>query len=120
MHNFKELKIWTKSIDLTVEIYKLTDTFPGSEKFGLVSQIRRSSVSIASNIAEGASRVSNKDFARFLQIALGSAFELETQLMISKEVLEIDTKRIGILTKKIIEIQKMINGFRISIQSKLN
>lgn len=118
MHNFKELNIWTKSIDLSVAIYELTKNFPDAEKFGLTSQIRRCAVSIPSNIAEGSSRSSNKDFARFLQIALGSAFELETQLTISEKVLKIDSSTIEELNKKIVEIQKMINGFKQSIQSK--
>ena len=118
MHNFKELNIWKKSIDLSVEVYELTKSFPDSEKFGLVSQLRRCVVSIPSNIAEGSSRSSDKDFARFLQIALGSAFELETQILISEKVLKFDKVKIAELTTKILEIQKMINGFKKSIQSK--
>ncbi len=118
MHNFKELNIWKKSIDFSVEVYELTKRFPDAEKFGLISQIRRCAVSVPSNIAEGSSRSSNKDFTRFLQIALGSAFELETQLLISKKVLNFENSIIEELTTKILEIQKMINGFIMSIQSK--
>ena len=76
MHNFKELKFWQKSIYLSVLIYKHTASFPSEEKFGLVSQLRRASVSIASNIAEGASRESIKEFLYFLTISNGSAFEI--------------------------------------------
>ena len=85
-HKFKELQIWKRSRLFCSLIYKLTAQFPDSEKFGLVNQLRRASVSIPSNIAEGTSRKSNKDFARFLQIALGSAYEIETQLLIASDL----------------------------------
>ena len=84
MHNFKELKIWQKSRVLTKKIYLLIKDYPEEEKFGLVSQIRRSAISIPSNIAEGSGRNSDRDFRRFLNIALSSAFELETQIIICK------------------------------------
>ena len=76
MHNIQELKIWHKAIDLSVEIYKISAELPHDERFGLVSQIRRASVSIASNIAEGAGRNTNGEFCQFLGIANGSAYEL--------------------------------------------
>lgn len=79
-HNFKNLNIWRLSIDLANDVYILTDVFPKSEEFGLKSQLRRCSVSVASNIAEGSSRISDKDFNRFLEISLGSLYELQTQL----------------------------------------
>ncbi|GAA3554487.1 four helix bundle protein [Snuella lapsa] len=83
MHRFKELEIWKRSRCFCSNIYDLTSKFPESEKFGLTNQLRRASVSIPSNIAEGSSRKSNKDFCRFLEITLGSAYEIETQLLIS-------------------------------------
>jgi four helix bundle protein len=86
MHNYRELKIWRNSIDLSVDIYELVANFPSNEKFGLVSQLRRASVSVPSNIAEGSSRGSEKDFAHFLTMSLGSLFEIETQLIISQRV----------------------------------
>ena len=86
MHNYRELKIWHNSIDLSVDIYELVANFPSNKKFGLVSQLRRASVSVPSNIAEGSSRGSEKDFARFLTMSLGSLFEIETQLIISQRV----------------------------------
>ena len=75
-HNFRELEIWKESKDLSVRVYKITRDFPKQEVYGITSQICRASVSIPSNIAEGAGRNSNKDFSRFINIALGSAFEL--------------------------------------------
>lgn len=86
MNNFKELKVWQESIDLSVLLYKQTERMPKEETFGLIAQIRRSSVSISSNIAEGAGRGTKKEFSHFLSIALGSSFELETQLIIAKKI----------------------------------
>lgn len=83
---YKDLAVWQKSINFTVEIYKLTQTFPKEELYGLTSQIRRAAVSIPSNIAEGNERNSHKEFNQFLHIALGSAAELDTQLLIAKEL----------------------------------
>ena len=82
MKNFKELKIWNKGFDIAVKTFKLVNTFPKEERFGLSIQMTRSAVSISSNIAEGSSRTSQKDYLRFMEISLGSTFELETQLLI--------------------------------------
>tara|TARA_B100001079_G_C16145081_1_gene397358 strand:+ start:159 stop:515 length:357 start_codon:yes stop_codon:yes gene_type:complete len=82
----KDLDIWKLSIQLVKDIYQLTSKFPSEEKFGLTAQIRRSAVSVPSNISEGAARNSNKDYVRFLYIALGSLSEIETQLIIAKEL----------------------------------
>ena len=84
MKNFKRLKIWQKGFDIAVKSFDLVDTFPKEQKFGISSQITKSAVSIPSNIAEGSSRVSEKDYCRFIEISLGSTFELETQLLIAK------------------------------------
>jgi four helix bundle protein len=92
MRNFKELKIWQKGIEIALDTYKLIaldtykliDTFPKSEKYSLARQASKSAVSIPSNIAEGSSRSSSKDYSRFLEISLGSSFELETQLLLQK------------------------------------
>src|SRR4051812_39955014 len=86
MNNLKELKIWNKAIDLTVAVYKATSSFPSDERSGLISQSRRSAVSIPSNIAEGAGRNSKKEFSNFLGIANGSSYELQTQLVISNKL----------------------------------
>jgi four helix bundle protein len=86
MHRFKELQVWRSSRIFCKSVYEITASFPDTEKFGLVSQPRRAGVSIASNIAEGASRRSNKGFYRFLEIAIGSAYEIETQLLIATDL----------------------------------
>lgn len=116
MHQFKELKVWQKSMDLVVDIYTVTTNFPTDEKFGLISQLRRCAVSIPSNIAEGAGRDSEKEFLYFLSIALGSSFELETQLILSQ--------RLNLLTKQNLEdllslnnyVQNMIVKLRLSLK----
>ena len=86
MKNYKELIIWQKGIVIIKGVYQLVKQLPAEEKYGLVSQITRAAVSISANIAEGSSRNSDKDYARFLQIALGSAFEVQTYLVIAKEM----------------------------------
>lgn len=106
MHNLKELKIWQKAVELATEIYRLTADFPQEERYGLTSQIRRSVVSISSNIAEGAGRNSEKEFVQFLSISNGSAYELQTQLIISKNLGLVATSLDDILDQ-IDQIQKM-------------
>lgn len=86
MKTHRDLDVWKEGIELATLIYKLTDTFPKEERYGLSDQLKRSAVSIPSNIAEGAARNSSKEFVQYLYIALGSASELETQLIISKKV----------------------------------
>jgi four helix bundle protein len=110
MHNFKDLKVWQKSVDLAVGIYKLTSNFPNEEKFGMISQMRRSSVSISSNIAEGSAKTSKKAFANSLEISLGESFELETQIEISRRIGFISEDQHEGINKEITEIQKMILG----------
>jgi len=117
MHNFKELKVWKAGIDIAKIIFQLTKSFPIEEKFGLISQMIRSAVSIPSNIAEGCGRKTNKDFYHFLNIALGSSFELETQLIIAKEFNYIDQEKLDNTCKLIIDIQKMINGLQKSLDT---
>jgi four helix bundle protein len=108
MHNFKELKVWQMAVDLATDIYKITAQFPAEEKFGLQSQIRRSAVSIASNIAEGAGRNSDGEFKQFLGFAYGSANELETELIISRNLAFISENDLNQVRSKIETIQKMI------------
>lgn len=107
MHDLNKLRIWVKSIELTKNVYELTKILPDDEKFGLISQIRRCSVSISSNIAEGAGRESVKEFKYFLSIANGSSFELYTQLIIALELNYIKKTDFEIIKDNIDEIQKM-------------
>jgi len=102
MRNFRELDIWNLSRDIVKEIYLLMKYMPDEEKFGLTSQIKRSAISISSNIAEGCAKKSNKDFSSFLEISLGSCYELETQLILCSDVELISEK---IIEEKIILIQ---------------
>lgn len=115
MHNYLELNVWQKSRKLVKNIYQSLDRFPDSEKFNLESQIKRSAVSISSNIAEGAGRETTKDFCRFLDIAMGSSFELESQIILALDLEFINQKDGEILIRDIKEIQKMINGFKVSL-----
>ncbi|NUY79587.1 four helix bundle protein [Flavobacterium sp. MAH-1] len=114
-HRFKELEIWKRSRQLCTEIYSATENFPENEKFGLTNQLRRAAVSVASNIAEGSSRNSSKDFSRFLEIATGSAFEIETQLLISYDLKFLPETKLTELNLKLDEIVKMISRFRLSL-----
>ena len=107
MHDLNKVTIWVKSIELRKKVYELTKTLPDDEKYGLISQIRRCSVSISSNIAEGAGRESVKEFKYFLSIANGSSFELYTQLIIALELDYIKKKDFEIIEDNIDEIQKM-------------
>jgi len=109
-HNFKNLKIWKQSMEITSEIHEICLGFPRNETYGLISQMNRASVSIASNIAEGSNR-NNRHFSHFLNISLGSAFELQTQLLIANMHNYVSTEKTTELENKIIELQKMINGF---------
>lgn len=117
MHRFKELEIWKRSRKFCSSIYEATSKFPESEKFGLTNQLRRASVSIPSNIAEGSSRNSDKDFARFLRIAIGSAYEIETQLLISHDLHFISKENLQKLTFELEEIIKMTSKFKSTLKT---
>ncbi len=112
MHNFRQLQIWKEGMDVTKQVYLLLAKFPSSEKFGLISQISRCAVSVPSNIAEGSSRSSDKEFAHFLSIALGSLFELETQLLLAIELEIINRNEMEPLIESIIQLQKKISAFK--------
>ncbi|MCC9168274.1 four helix bundle protein [Pontibacter harenae] len=120
MHSFKNLKIWQRSMELAKLVYETTASFPSNEKYGLTSQINRAAVSVPSNIAEGAGRNSTKEFAQFLSIALGSAFELETQLLLASSIGLIKEASLYPLLGQLEQIQKMIHSFRSSIIKKSN
>lgn len=112
VHRYRDLRFWNKSKDLSVEVYRITKSFPVEERFGIVDQMRRASISIPSNIAEGSARHSNKDFSRFLQISTGSAYELETQMEISRDLGFLSNEDYEKLTNELTIIIKQIAKFR--------
>ena len=116
MHRFKDLEIWKKSRLFCTSIYQITSKFPESEKFGLTNQLRRASVSIPSNRAEGSSRQSNKDFSRFLRITLGSAYEIETQLLIAFDLSFIEKEELDPLLNELDSIIKMTSKFKSTLK----
>lgn len=117
MHNFKELNVWKKGIEMVTAIYELTSKFPSDEKFGLTSQIRRAAISIPSNIAEGSGRKTNKDFSNFLSISLGSQFELETQLIVASQLGFVSNE--AIIFQELNELQKMTRGLINKLKSSV-
>jgi four helix bundle protein len=110
IRSYRDLEIWQKSIDLTVEIYRLTRGFPVHERFGLSVQLRRAAVSIGSNIAEGRSRLTRGDFRRGVSIARGSIAELETQLEIAKRLGYVSGKCYATLTRQVESVGQMASG----------
>lgn len=113
----RDLQIWQKSMDLVTIIYDETDLFPNSEKFGLRSQIRRASVSVPANIAEGFGRRSNGDFKRFLNISLGSLFELQTEIEIAKNLGILNESKFEELYDYTREVERMMSSFIRTLQS---
>ena len=111
MKNYRELNVWKKGIEIVKVTYLLSKQFPPEEKFGIVSQMTRAAVSIPANIAEGSSRNSDKDYARFPQIALGSAFELQTYFVIAKEITWINPVEMEAAEQLLQEEIKMIHAF---------
>ena len=116
MHRFKDLEIWKRSRIFCSNIYSITSTFPNDERFGITNQLRRASISIPSNIAEGCSRNTNKDFSRFLEIAIGSAYEIETQLLIASDLGFINQENLESLSISLEEIIKMTSKFRSTLK----
>lgn len=111
-HYFRKLEIWKDGIELSKIIYELTRNFPKEEIYGLTSQMRRAAISIPSNIAEGAGRDTNKDFAHFLTIAKGSSFELDSQLILAKELGYITEEQLIPILDKLVILQNKIFRFR--------
>jgi len=108
MQDFKNLKVWQKSHALTLKVYKLTYRFPAEEKFGLTSQLRRALVSVELNLAEGSSRGSDRDFRRFVQMALGSASEVECQLLLARDLNYLSTDHHAEAQWEIQQIKRML------------
>lgn len=120
MNNHKDLDVWKNSIVFVKRIYETTKTFPREEMYGLTNQLRRASVSIPSNIAEGAARKGKAEFKQFLYIALGSLSEVETQLIISKEINFLEKELFHSLETELITIRKMLVGLIKSIHNVTN
>lgn len=112
MLDFKKLLFWERAYNLSLMIYKETESFPKEERYGLTSQIRRAAISIPINISEGAGRNSNKEFANFLQIAIGSACEVECELLLAKDIGYLEKSTFSILTQELREIRKIIYAYR--------
>jgi four helix bundle protein len=113
-HNFRDLGIWKDSFSIVKEVYELCQKLPDDEKFGLKSQIQRCALSIPSNIAEGSGRTSDKEFLHFLNIAISSSYELETQLLLCNELFAIE---VNDLIEKLHSNQRMIGGLKRKIST---
>lgn len=118
LHSFEKLNVWQDSVDLVESIYKITEKFPKEEKFGLVSQMRRCSVSISSNLAEGTSRITPKDKAHFSTIAFSSTMELLCQIIISKRLTYLKEDEYMNLREQVMKVSNKINSLKKSQLSK--
>ena len=117
MHNFQNLSIWKEAVDVAQNIYAITKKFPKEEVYALSSQMQRAAVSIPSNIAEGAGRSTNKDFANFLGIAIGSCFELHTQILLSERLHYITAEQRESLVSQLNQLQPQIVNFKKKLES---
>ena len=117
MKDFRRLQVWTKSHELALAVYHSTATFPKSEMFGLASQMRRAAASIPSNIAEGCGRDGDGDLGRFLQIASGSASELEYQLVIARDLKYVAPEDFKSISNRVDEVSRMLTSFRQRVQA---
>mgnify|MGYP001614635395 CR=1 FL=1 len=116
--SYRDLIVWRKSVDLSVLVYELTEHFPRDERYALTSQMRRAVVSIPSNIAEGRSRSTKKDFCNFLHIALGSAAELETQIEIAKRISKTEVLSYKVVESLLTEVMKMLHSLISKLEAR--
>ncbi|HEX2182971.1 MAG TPA: four helix bundle protein [Rubrobacteraceae bacterium] len=117
MRDFKKLEVWKRGHRLTLDVYGVTRAFPREELYGITSQMRRASAAISANVAEGCGRASNADLARFLQIAFGSASELENHPLLARDLLFLQPTDYKRLSKEVIEIQLMLASFIRSLKA---
>ena len=117
--SYRDLKVWQKAMDLVVQCYKLSQCFPDSERYGLVSQLRRAAVSIPANVAEGWGRNSTKDYIRFVSVAFGSLTEVETHLQIAERLGYINAEQAGRLLEQTSEVSKMLVALRKSLEERV-
>lgn len=120
VRSYRDLQVWKKGMELVEAVYVVTQRFPGSELYGLTTQMRRAAISVPSNIAEGHSRSSTKEFLRYLSIALGSLAELETQLMLGRNLGYVSAEQLDPLLKQSEELGKMIRGLQKSLNRRLS
>ena len=118
LKNYKELKVWQRSYQLCLEIYKITKGFPDEEKYGLTSQLRRAAVSVPSNISEGYGRKTTPEYIQFLYIAYGSTCEIETQILLSGDLGYINTGKLEMLNEGIREVERMLKALIKSLENK--
>ena len=118
MQDYRNLKVWQRSHQLTLEVYQMTNDFPADERFGLTSQIRRCALSVPSNIAEGSARGSDADFSRFIHIAMGSAAELDYQMLLAHDLNFMDSSEYQRLADELAEIRRMLNAFNQTLRAK--
>ena len=111
MQDFRDLLVWQKAHQLALETYRLTRNFPPDERFGLTSQLRRASASIAANLAEGCGRGSDADFARFVQNSMGSASETDYHFLLAKDLTFLDLPDYNAVFPKVVEVKRMLVGF---------
>ncbi len=116
MQDFRKLKVWEKGHKLTLEIYKATKAFPTDERFGLISQMRRSSSSVPTNIAEGCGRPRNTELKRFMEISMGSLSELEYQILLSKDLDYLSPSQFTYLSGLATELKKMLSSFIVKLR----
>jgi four helix bundle protein len=119
MKDFKELKVWEKAHALTLQVYQETRSFPREETYGLTSQVRRAAASVAANIVEGCGRRSDGEFSRFLQIARGSASELEYHLLLARDLHFLNEATFDMLDAKVVEVERMLTGLVKRVQPVL-
>ena len=120
MQNFRELKVWEKAHELTLAVYRITESFPAREQFGLTSQIRRSCASVPTNIAEGCGRSSRAEFAHFLHVAAGSASELEYQLLLVRDLGLVSPVDHEQLDDRVTELKRMLSSLIRTLQTAKN
>ena len=118
MKDFRDLKVWARAHQITLAIYRATREFPREETYGMVSQLRRCSASVAANIAEGCGRVVNPEFGRFLGMAMGSASELEYFLLLSRDLDFISKAKYESMARNVCEMQRMLNGLMAKVQAE--
>jgi four helix bundle protein len=118
MRDFKSMKVWEKGHALTLAVYRATQSFPSEERYGLVSQMRRSASSIPANIAEGCGRVGDPELARFCQLSFGSATELEYWLLLSRDLGYVDTQRYAAIVESTIEVKRMLGSLLSTLRGR--